>query len=217
MFYSFPNKSGHQEAIKIAEMAEKGLGVSPLSAVELNDKALVLPEGTRYHGHYPRLINCSPASNFIWSSPLPNINQANSALTYYIHIGSIVDQRLRVTAAILTQILTEPAFNILRTKEQLGYIVSCSAWSLPGASERGIRVVIQSEKTPGYLEDRVEAFLDGMRNTIREMSAEEFEEQKSGLEKRWLETDKNLADEAGRFMVHVNSGQWDFLRSEWSS
>ena len=34
-----------QEAIKIANMAEDGLGVSPLSPIELNDSALILPEG----------------------------------------------------------------------------------------------------------------------------------------------------------------------------
>ncbi|KAF8892443.1 Metalloenzyme, LuxS/M16 peptidase-like protein [Infundibulicybe gibba] len=137
---------------------------------------------------------------------------SNSALTYYLHFGPIVDQRLRVTASLLTQILTEPAFNILRTKEQLGYIVSCSTWTLPGSSEKGMRIVVQSEKTPGYLEERVESFLRGMEDTISGMSEDEFREQKSGLEKRWLEADKNLADEAGRFVSHINTGHWDFLR-----
>jgi insulysin len=75
--------------------------------------------------------------------------------------------------------------------------------------------VVQSEKTPGYLEERVEAFLDGMKGTIEAMSEEEFQEHKEGLEKKWLEADKNFQDETGRFMVHVNSGQFDFLRSEW--
>ncbi|GLB34808.1 putative peptidase M16 family protein [Lyophyllum shimeji] len=186
------------EAIKIAEIAEDGLGVSPLSPIELNDRALLLP----------------PASNYTWTCPIPNPNQANSALTYYVHFGPIVDQPVRVTASLLTQILSEPAFNVLRTQEQLGYIVHCSAWSLPGASEKGMRIVIQSEKTPGYLEDRVEAFLDGMKTTIENMTAEEFAEQKHGLEKKWLEKDKNLADETAKFINHINTGHLDFLRKE---
>lgn len=152
----------------------------------------------------------------MWSSPIPNPNQANSALTYYVHFGSIVDQSLRVTSSLLTQILSEPAFNVLRTQEQLGYVVSCSAWSLPGASEKGLRIVVQSEKTPGYVEGRVEAFLDGMKATIEDMTEEEFAEQKSGLEKKWLEAEKNLSDETSRFITHVNSGHWDFLRSKYS-
>jgi insulysin len=163
------------------------------------------------------LINIYAASNFVFSSPIPNPNQANSALTYYVHFGSIVDQRLRVISALVTQILSEPAFNVLRTQEQLGYIVSCSPWSLAGASEKGLRIVVQSERPPAYLEERVEAFLDGMKGTIKTMSDEEFAEQKNGLEKKWLEAEKSLADETSRFTVHVNSGHWDFLRSMFFS
>lgn len=129
-----------------------------------------------------------------------------------MHFGPVVDQRLRVVSSILTQILTEPAFNVLRTQEQLGYIVLCSPWLLPGASEKGLRIVVQSEKNPGYLEERVEAFLDGMKGTIEAMSEDVFMEQRSGLEKKWLEIDKNLADEHSRFAAQINSGHWDFLR-----
>ncbi|KAJ7172120.1 Metalloenzyme, LuxS/M16 peptidase-like protein [Mycena filopes] len=186
------------EAIKIAEMAEEGLGPSKCPSSELNDHALIL----------------NRATNHTWTSIIPNPNQANSALTYYVHFGSIVDQRLRVTSSLLTQILQEPAFNVLRTKEQLGYIVSASGWLLAGQSEKGLRIVVQSEKTPGYLEDRVEAFLEGMKTTIEEMSAEDFEEHKESLKKRWTEAEKNLTEEASRFAVHVTNGQYDFLRSE---
>ncbi|KAF7363794.1 Insulin-degrading enzyme [Mycena sanguinolenta] len=186
------------EAVKIAEMAEEGLGSSKLTPSELNDRALILPR----------------ASNHTWTSVIPNPNQANSALTYYVHLGSIVDQHLRVTSAILTQILQEPAFNVLRTKEQLGYIVSCSGWLLAGQSEKGLRIVVQSEKRPWYLEDRVEAFLEEMKTTIEEMTPEVFAEHKESVKKRWTEAEKNLTEEVTRLAVHVTNGQWDFLRNE---
>ncbi|KAJ7256509.1 Metalloenzyme, LuxS/M16 peptidase-like protein [Mycena haematopus] len=186
------------EAIKIAEMAEEDLGPSKLTPSELNDHALVLPR----------------ASNHTWASTIPNPNQANSALTYYLHLGPIVDQHLRVTSSLLTQILQEPAFNVLRTKEQLGYIVSCSGWLLAGQSEKGLRIVVQSEKRPGYLEDRVEAFLEGMKVTIEDMTPEVFAEHKESLKKRWTEAEKNLTEEVSRLAVYVTNGQWDFLRSQ---
>ncbi|KAJ7825860.1 Metalloenzyme, LuxS/M16 peptidase-like protein [Mycena leptocephala] len=154
------------------------------------------------------------ASNHTWTSIIPNPNQANSALTYYVHFGSIVNQHLRVTSSLLTQILQEPTFNVLRTKEQLGYIVSCSGWLLAGQTEKGLRIVVQSEKRPGYLEDRVEAFLMGMQATIEEMTPEIFAEHKESLKKRWTEVEKNLTEEASRFAIHVTNGQWDFLRGE---
>jgi insulysin len=113
---------------------------------------------------------------------------------------------------LLSQILSEPAFNILRTQEQLGYIVFCSSWPYPGSVEKGLRIIIQSEKNPGYLETRVETFLDRMKTKLEEMDEDEFAQQKDGLKKKWLEADKNLAEESSRYMTQVESGHFDFLR-----
>ncbi|KAE9395045.1 insulin-degrading enzyme [Gymnopus androsaceus JB14] len=184
------------EAIKMAEMAESGLGGSSMPDAELNDHALVLPRGI-----------------FLLRSPMPNPNEANSALTYFVRIGTISNRRLCVTGALLSQILTEPAFNVLRTNEQLGYIVFCGYWSLAGGTDRGIRIVVQSEKTPGHLESHVEAFLEEMKNKIEAMPLETFEEQKSGLDKNWREEDKNLAEEASAFMSQIDTGHMDFYKN----
>jgi insulysin len=145
-----------------------------------------------------------------------NPNEPNSALTYYVHYGSKIDRRLRVTAALLTQILSEPAFNILRTKEQLGYIVSASAWGAPGDNDAGLRIVVQSERGPVYLEERVEAFLDHMKGVIELMTDEEFAGQKNGLERKWREVAKNLNEEVSKFWAHIDSGYLDFLRRKLS-
>ncbi|KAF7295456.1 Insulin-degrading enzyme [Mycena indigotica] len=186
------------EAIRIAETMEHGLSPSSRTPTELNEHALILPRGT----------------NHTWTCVIPNPNQANSALTYFVHLGSVVDQHLRVTSSLLVQLLQEPAFNVLRTKEQLGYIVSCSGWVLPGSVEKGIRFVVQSEKMPGYLEDRVEAFLDAMKTTIEQMSPETFAEHKESVRKRWTESEKNITEEVTRLASHVMSGHYDFLRNE---
>ncbi|KIY50747.1 hypothetical protein FISHEDRAFT_37782 [Fistulina hepatica ATCC 64428] len=186
------------EAILIAEMAEEGLGVSPVTSEDMSDHGLALPR----------------PNNHSWIMPVPNPNQANSALTYFLHYGSTTDERMLVVSSLLTQILQEPTFNVLRTQEQLGYIVSCSNLLLPGGSLKGMRIVIQSEKNPGYLEDRVEAFLSGMKETLEQMPEEVFETQKTGLKKRWLEKSKNVNDEATRFMAQITNGQFDFLRNE---
>lgn len=204
------------EAIEIAEIVEAGLGQSPLSPTQLNERCLVLPQGQSMALHLVLKPTKNPitGSNYIYSAPIRNPNQANSSLTYFTHFGPIIDQKLRVGSALLTQILSEPAFNVLRTREQLGYIVSCSAWTLPGSSEKGLRIVVQSEKNPEYLETRVEAFLDEMKIKLEEMSDEDFITHRNGLEKKWLESNKNLAEEVSKYLVHINSGQWDFLRSK---
>jgi insulysin len=143
---------------------------------------------------------------------VPNRAEPNSSLTYYMHVGRVTYRHTRVAMALLSQMLTEPAFNILRTKEQLGYVVLCSSWTLPGSGDGGIRVSIQSERDPQYLEDRVEAFLDTMKTVIEAMGPKEFEEQKFGLERKWREQSKQLAEEVARYWLYIDAGNLDFFR-----
>lgn len=150
--------------------------------------------------------------DYTWTSPVPNPNELNSALSYYLHLGQLTDPRQRVVGSLLTQIMSEPAFNVLRTNEQLGYIVSCSRWNLPGESQFGLRIVVQSERKTTYLEGRVEAFLDNMDQKIRDMGSSEFRDFKSGLQQKWREPAKNLAEEVSRYWSQIDSGYLDFMR-----
>lgn len=65
---------------------------------------------------------------------------------------------------LLAQIISEPCFNILRTKEQLGYIVFSGVRRTNGA--QGLRVIVQSDKHPQYVEGRIDLFMDSMLVSI---------------------------------------------------
>ena len=204
------------EAITLAKLTEEIIPASPLPGIGPVDLSLQLPEGTFYC-----LCNClfdnlwpRSGTNHVWTTPVPNPNEPNSALTYYVHFGSKVDRHLRVVSALLTQILSEPAFDILRTKEQLGYIVAANSWNALGDNETGLRIVVQSERSPVYLEGRVDAFLDHMTSVIEPMTDEQFAEQKNGLERKWREVAKNLNEEVNRFWAQIDSGYLDFSRSK---
>lgn len=132
-----------------------------------------------------------------------------------MHIGSRLDVRLRTTAQLLSQLISEPAFNILRTREQLGYVVSCGLTVSPGESEFGIRILIQSERTPTYLEERADAFLDEVEGILQDMPEEEFETHKTGLASKWKEQPKNLGEEAYRFWRWIDNGYLDFNFSQF--
>ncbi|KAF9265707.1 hypothetical protein L218DRAFT_957335 [Marasmius fiardii PR-910] len=189
-----------EEAVGIAEMVESGLGPleNDMEPGDLNEFALVLP----------------PGSNYTYSSIIRNPAQANNALTYYVHFGEMNDARLRVVSSLLTQIMTEPAFNVLRTKEQLGYIVHCSGLLLSGSTLKGMRIIVQSEKRPHYLEGRVEAFLEGVKTMLEEMSDAEFGEHTEGLRRKWTEEWKNLNEESASYYSYINSGSLDFYRRD---
>ena len=186
------------EACRLAETVEGIFNASPLPADELWDRSLVLPSG----------------SNYVWSLPVPNKNEANSALTYYINLSKATDRRRYVLTALIAHILSEPAFAVLRTREQLGYIVSSSLWQLTGGGQAGIGILVQSERDPLYLEQRVDAFLHEMSEKIQAMPESEFLEHKTALQKQWREAPKNLNEEMNRYWVQIEWGYLDFHRRE---
>ncbi|KAI0690596.1 insulin-degrading enzyme [Cytidiella melzeri] len=185
------------EAIELLENAEN----------ELQSTATSLPV-------QERTLIPNPATDLVWPINVPNPNEPNSALTYYMHIGSRLDPHLRTTAQLLSQLMSDPAFNILRAREQLGYIVSCGLTLSPGESEFAIRILIQSERTPTFLEERADAFLDEMQGILEQMSEEEFETHKAGLASKWKEQPKNLGEEASRFWRWIDNGFLDFNYSD---
>lgn len=150
--------------------------------------------------------------NYAAELPVPNPNQVNAAISYYCHVGSISDARLRTTLRLLADLMNEPCFNMLRTKEQLGYIVFCSPWQ--GTESTGLRILVQSEKNPKYVETRIEAFLVHMREVLESMSETEFEQHKRGLAHKWTEKLKNLNEETARFWNQIESGYLDFTRRQ---
>ncbi|KAJ3101736.1 Insulinase (Peptidase M16) [Phlyctochytrium planicorne] len=52
---------------------------------------------------------------------LPNQDNVNNALEYYLQIGDATDPDLRAYLLLFDQMSSEPCFDQLRTKEQLGY------------------------------------------------------------------------------------------------
>lgn len=92
----------------------------------------------------------------------------------------------------------------------------CSLWNLSGSGVGGLRIVVQSERGPGYLEERVEAFLEGMKGVLEGMGEEEFEEQKEGLRGKLMEKVKTIGEETNMFWTQIDSGYLDFLRRAFS-
>ena len=76
----------------------------------------------------------------------------------------------------------------------------------------GLRVLVQSERDPAYLEARVDAFLDSFKLLLEEMTDEEFTGHVDGLIAKKLEKPKNLNEEADRFWNQLQSGYHDFFQ-----
>ncbi|KAK3939917.1 Metalloenzyme, LuxS/M16 peptidase-like protein [Diplogelasinospora grovesii] len=182
-----------EDALKLTDMIESTLKPRKLPRTQWPiQRSLIFP----------------PGSNYIWKKTLKDPGNVNHCIDYWLYVGDKADRHLRAKTLLLDQIVHEPCFDHLRTKEQLGYIVysSCRA----SATTYGFRFIIQSEKTAPYLETRIEAFLVSMATAIREMSDEEFEKHKRSLIVKRLEKPKHLDQETSRHWSQIQSEYYDF-------
>ena len=142
--------------------------------------------------------------NNVYRATIENPEEPTSVLNYYLQLGLVSQPRLIETALVLTRLLSEPAFDTLRTKEQLGYSVSCSAYNR--FPIQGLNVIIRGERAPSYFEERVEAFFRTMLEKLRAMPEDDFVEHKDGTEKAITERATNLVAEGDRMWSDIEKG-----------
>ncbi|GAA5862935.1 hypothetical protein JCM3774_006692 [Rhodotorula dairenensis] len=155
-------------------------------------RGLLLPRGSSYV--------CRPS--------VPSSENVNSAASVYYQVGSATDDELVARLSLFAQVAKVPVFSTLRTKEQLGYIVSSSSWVHNAVA--GFRVVVQSERLPEYLNERIEALWSTFGSYLEEMPAEVFEKERASLVASKLEKPKNLAQESSRYFEQIRTGAYDF-------
>ncbi|KAI0952754.1 hypothetical protein AcW1_007154 [Taiwanofungus camphoratus] len=188
---------------------DKNDAIALAASVETTFDSRALPCGE--HARDRSLIVLHGA-NFVARKIHANPKETNSSLTYYCQFGEITDNSLRSALAFIAHAIKEPCFTQLRTKEQLGYVVASSMWTV--ASSMGLGIKVQSERAPWDVEKRVDAFLEQFQMVLVNMSTEDFEAKKEGLVTKKLEGVKNLREETARFWAHISSGYYDFLQHE---
>ncbi|KAK0420704.1 hypothetical protein QR680_014837 [Steinernema hermaphroditum] len=103
---------------------------------------------------------------------------SQSCLFVHLQFG-VFEPRTNVLSELLFYLVNEPAFDTLRTKEQLGYTMETLQ---PRHCEvQGLAVVVQGDHHPLYVEQRVDAFFRTFRKTLEVMSDEEFQKSKEAL------------------------------------
>ena len=159
-----------------------------------------------------RSLILTEGSNHVFRKTLKDPANVNHCVETWFYVGSREDREVRTKTLLLDQMLHEPAFDQLRTKEQLGYIV----FSGPRAfsTTYGFRFLIQSEMTPEFLDARIEAFLMRYADTLEKMSETKFEDHKRSLVVRRLEKLQNLDQESTRHWSQITDERYDFEQSK---
>ena len=182
-----------KEALQLTGMVESVLQprVLPQSQWPIL-RSLVLPEG----------------SNYIYEKTLKDPENVNHCIEYWLYTGNRADGLVRAKTLLIEQMIHEPAFNRLRTKEQLGYVVFSDVRIF--STTCGLRIMIQSERSPGYLEERIESFLLEQAQTLVNMSDAEFEGHQRSVVVRRLIKPKDLSTESMRKWAQISNNYHDF-------
>ena len=101
-----------------------------------------------------RQIQLPEASSFVFLKN--NTIHKTASIEVYLQCGmqSTKDNAL---VELFCQVINESSFNVLRTQEQLGYIVASGVRNFGGA--QGVRLIVQSDRSPAFLDERIENFI----------------------------------------------------------
>ncbi|CAH1642013.1 unnamed protein product [Spodoptera littoralis] len=137
-----------------------------------------------------------------------SVHRSSCASLYYS--CGVRQCRTNVTLELLAHTLAEPCFSMLRTKEQLGYIVFSGLRRSNGV--QGFRVIVQSDRHPEYLEERIENFLQGSLEYLQNMSDVEFSKHRAALAAQKLEKPKRMSSRASLMWSEITAQVYNFDR-----
>jgi insulysin len=100
--------------------------------------------------------------------------------------------------------MSDEAFDLLRTKEQLGYIVFTGVKKIAQNIE-GIQIIVQSHhKDALYLNGRIENFLQYYyENFLLPLTAEKFQDYIHAVKEKLLEKPKNMDEVRISFVLFL--------------
>jgi secreted Zn-dependent insulinase-like peptidase len=132
----------------------------------------------------------------------PNPVERNCAvhIVWSVGAGTV---RNRALTSLLSSVLSHYAFDTLRTKQQLGYVVTSGEGG--GASCLYLHMTVQSNTASvAHVQARMEAFVAEFSDQLQRMPAGELEERKAALRARLVEPHKTPGAEfswlSGRVM-----------------
>ncbi|XP_065350636.1 insulin-degrading enzyme-like [Cloeon dipterum] len=191
LFHGNVNKAEAQKLIKLIE-SKLPKNVMPLFPQHLLlYRDMKLEDGSNYVYEVTNETHKTSCVDVLLQCP-PKCTESNILLELFVQIAS------------------EPCYNELRTKEQLGYIVELTL-SYNGTGQ-GVRILVQSDKHPIYVDHKIEEFLLNMKSLLEKMSDEEFERHKEALAVLWLEKPKKMIQLTDLFCVEISNQTYCFDR-----
>ena len=155
-----------------------------------------------------RVVQLDPNTYTLYVKENVEKDEENSCIHSYFQYGKS-SPRIGALQRLLRQYLSEAAFNILRTKEQLGYVV----WFRDAkvGEVMGSAFIIQSSlHAPAYLHQRINSFITNRYDYLKTLTQEEFLQYRSSVIIQLREKDQNLKKESSRYWETIRERDEDF-------
>ena len=191
------------EAEEIVNTIDRTLRFQPISSEDFPPELAPLP--------LPPITAQGKPTRLVVSEP--NAENSNSA-SYVVLQSLSEDPKEHVLIELLSAIIAERFYEDLRTKQQLGYIVSSGVRGLGKTRYLGF-IVQSSVATNEKLTKEMFTFLDGVRpNFLEKLPKGDFAVYVKSLIDRKTEPDKQLSTEVTRNWGEIGSGRLQFNRSQ---
>lgn len=138
--------------------------------------------------------------------------ETNSAVEVYYQIGKSGYED-HAYVELLHQLMAEPLFDHLRTRQQLGYEVYCCMRDTHGVL--GFSIAVQSAShASGEIAVCIDRFVhaDFLDFLTKELSSEQFADHVATLQRLKARPDTTLADETDRYWEEIQGRRLDFQR-----
>ena len=190
-----------KEALALVDKIDNTVGFKTIPIEEYPPRLKALP--------LPVVAKGSEPSRLSLSEPNPSNNNAATQIVFQCLDES---EKAHVLVELLNSVISEPFFEDLRTKQQLGYIVSTGVKAI--GNTRTLSFVVQSNVAPvSKLTDAAWKFLEGVRSTYLEpLNEGDIGVYVKGLVDAKTEPDKRLSIEVTRNWSEISSGRLQFNR-----
>ncbi|WP_250657718.1 insulinase family protein [Alkalimarinus coralli] len=137
-----------------------------------------------------------------------DIDHPDTGYTLYIQ-GKDKSYQEQARFLLLSQILSSPYYERIRTENQLGYIVFATNYSFLEVPAIGF--IVQSPvATASQLEEETQQFLNEYTMQLETISQKEFDQHKAALLSRLFEKDNTLGEKSDRLWREIDRENYSF-------
>ncbi|XP_025198182.1 insulin-degrading enzyme-like [Melanaphis sacchari] len=157
----------------------------------------------------PREVKISDGENTFYE--ITTKLHSSSCVFVNLQCG-IQNTKDNTVVGLFSQIIEDSCHNILRTQEQLGYVVMCVSYKSNGVLYFGI--IVQSDHSPMFIHERIEHYLSTVESILNNLTDEEFLKNKESLSVKIVENPMGMMAQAATYWSEITNQHYNFNRGE---